>query len=463
MAPVVDRPRTFTWQQLAELNQRHNVHVAVRGRVYDLTKFIDKHPGGIDQMLLGAGRDVTQVFEMYHDFSVHKLLDKFYVGDLITNEFPVYPESGEFAKTLKKRVKDRFKELGMSPKDARWTLLRYFWILLGVVVFWYLQTFVYSNCLIGCLIVSIGLAVFNGLGSLNVPHDASHFAVTHKPWVWRLASLWHDFINGMSQTVWNHQHTIGHHPYTNVDHADPDIITAASELPDIRRIKNSQTWLPRYFHQHIYVPLLYGVLAAKTRFQDFTILFMLRKNGNIRLSNLTALQWAVFFGGKLFFVLYRLVIPMLAGASLLQVMFLLMFCDAITSYYLAITFQVSHVSVNAKWPLPDKNGLINADWWEMQVQTTQDYGTESWFTTYMSGALNHQTAHHLFPGVAQCFYPLVTPIVKQTCEEFGIEYHNCGSYWNAVKSHLFHLKQLGREADVPTVTQMDEATSKKVQ
>jgi fatty acid desaturase len=63
------------------------------------------------------------------------------------------------------------------------------------------------------------------------------------------------------------------------------------------------------------------------------------------------------------------------------------------------------------------------------------------------GALNHQTAHHLFPGIAQCFYPIVTPIVKQTCEEFGIEYHCCNSLWDAMKSHIGHLKQLGRDEE----------------
>jgi cytochrome b involved in lipid metabolism len=62
----------FTWQELAELNERHTIHVAVRGKVYDLTTFVDEHPGGVDQMLLAAGRDVSQVFEMYHDFSVYK-------------------------------------------------------------------------------------------------------------------------------------------------------------------------------------------------------------------------------------------------------------------------------------------------------------------------------------------------------------------------------------------------------
>jgi fatty acid desaturase len=391
-----------------------------------------------------------------------RVLEKFYVGDLVTNELPVYLESGEFARTVKKRVKDHFKKLGISPKSAQWTFMRYFWIAFGVAFFWYLQTFMYRESVVGCLFASVGLTFFTILGGFNMSHDTSHFAITHKPWVWRLVGLWHDFINGMSQHVWNHQHTIGHHPYTNIDHADPDIITAADNLPDVRRIKRSQSWMPRYLYQHIYVPLLYGLLTWKMRLQDFIILLFLHKNGNIRFNKLTPLQWIVFFGGKAFFIFHRIVVPLLVGMSVSQLVFLLMFCEVMAGLYIAFTFQVSHVNTNVSWPLPDKSGLVHIDWWEMQVQTTQDYSTSSWLMTILTGSLNHQTAHHLFPGVAQCFYPIVTPIVKQTCEEFGIEYHDCGSFWSAIKSHIFHLKRLGQDEEENN-KRLEQIRDKKIQ
>lgn len=37
----------------------------------------------------------------------------------------------------------------------------------------------------------------------------------------------HDFYHGASMYAWIHQHTFGHHQYTNIDGADPDIVTAA--------------------------------------------------------------------------------------------------------------------------------------------------------------------------------------------------------------------------------------------
>ena len=98
-------PRRFTWQELSQLNQRHNAHVAVRGKVrattsyapakcsqcvaifhfqkrivaavrtlqvYDVSGFIEKHPGGARQLLLGAGKDITMLFEAYHHFNNSK-------------------------------------------------------------------------------------------------------------------------------------------------------------------------------------------------------------------------------------------------------------------------------------------------------------------------------------------------------------------------------------------------------
>eukprot|EP00118_Oscarella_pearsei_P028687 m.2704 g.2704 ORF g.2704 m.2704 type:complete len:458 (+) comp8851_c0_seq1:443-1816(+) len=438
-------PRKFTWEEVAELNQRSNAHVSYRGKVYDLSKFIDKHPGGIQQILYGAGRDVTQLFEMYHDFKVKQVLEKYYVGDLVSHELPTFAEPGEFAKTLKRRVSDRFKQLGIHPKDATWALARYAIILVLFFIMFYLQTFVLQHSVVGCLAAGVGLACALTMGAFHAVHDASHFAITSKPWVWSLFGCWHDFFNGVSFFVWNHQHTLGHHPYTNIDHADPDVVTAADNLPDIRRIKKSQHWLPRYFYQHLYAPLLYGLLVSKMRLQDFYLPFILKKNGEIRFNSQTPFQLFQFWGGKAFFSFYRVILPYMAGMSLPLLVVQFFVVDIVVSYLLAIVFQVSHVCENVDWPQPDENGVMQCDWWEMQVRTTQDYSTDSWFWTYMTGALNHQTAHHLFPGVAQTHFRVITPIVKQTCEEFGIEYNNCGTFWNAVKSHVNHLKSLGRD------------------
>ena len=54
---------------------------------------------------------------------------------------------------------------------------------------------------------------------------------------------------------------MGHHPFTNIDGHDPDIMTSAPDMPDFRRIKENQRWIACYFYQHLYCPLLYCLVS----------------------------------------------------------------------------------------------------------------------------------------------------------------------------------------------------------
>lgn len=94
---------------------------------------------------------------------------------------------------------------------------------------------------------------------------------------------------------------------------------------------------------------------------------------------------------------------------------------------------------------PDANNTINnITWSHHQVLATKDYATDSKLWTLLTGALNHQTAHHLFPGVLQSHYHIITPIVKTTCEEFGINYHCENDMISAIKQHLKYLFKMGQ-------------------
>lgn len=90
---------------------------------------------------------------------------------------------------------------------------------------------------------------------------------------------------------------------------------------------------------------------------------------------------------------------MYSPVSFGKITLLFLLSDAISSYWLALLFQANHVVTNVEWPLPDSNNFVDKDWAEMQVVTAQDYAHQSWFWTNISGALNYQVVHHLFPQV----------------------------------------------------------------
>ncbi|KNC79629.1 Delta(5) fatty acid desaturase [Sphaeroforma arctica JP610] len=434
--------KQYTWEEVAEHNSADDLYVAIRGKVYDVTKFKDTHPGGLETLLAAGGRDATQVFETYHSFRVKELLHKYEVGHLVTNELPTFPAPNEFFVAVKSRVDDYFKKTKQNPKYNHWMLVRYFAIFGTIFGSWAITLNTDSLPLQLLLCLPLGLAC--AMVGLMPMHDSSHFSFTHNPTVWFALGATHDFVNGASYLCWLYQHMLGHHPYTNIDGADPDIVTSEN---DVRRIKTSQPWYSFYVNQHIYVPILYAVLGLKTRFQDVTIVFGSKMNGAIRVNNPSPAQTYVFWGGKVFFALYRLVLPLALGMSLLRVIGLFLLSDAVTSYWLALTFQANHVVEDVAWPELDSKGNILRDWAEHQVDTTQDYAHESWFWNVFSGALNHQTTHHIVPQVNQYYYPEISPIVRQAAKEFNIPYHYKETYSEAIGGHLQHLYNLGHKTN----------------
>ncbi|KAG5646837.1 hypothetical protein DXG03_002214 [Asterophora parasitica] len=58
---------SFTMAEVAQHNKKDDVWVVVDGQVLDCTSFLPDHPGGEKAILLYAGRDATEEFNMLHD------------------------------------------------------------------------------------------------------------------------------------------------------------------------------------------------------------------------------------------------------------------------------------------------------------------------------------------------------------------------------------------------------------
>ena len=60
-----------TWEEIVEHDKRSDCWVVVHGKVYDLTNFVDRHPGG-EIIYDGAGGDCTPMWESYHPLATVK-------------------------------------------------------------------------------------------------------------------------------------------------------------------------------------------------------------------------------------------------------------------------------------------------------------------------------------------------------------------------------------------------------
>lgn len=57
----------FSVEEVAKHNKKDDCWVIVDGKVLDVTSFLPDHPGGEKAILLYAGRDATEEFNMLHD------------------------------------------------------------------------------------------------------------------------------------------------------------------------------------------------------------------------------------------------------------------------------------------------------------------------------------------------------------------------------------------------------------
>jgi len=77
----------YTLSEVSEHCMPDDCWIIVFDRVYDVTDFLDEHPGGQYIMLENAGRDATLVFRgSRHGRDAYDMLDKYLVGVLVEHE-----------------------------------------------------------------------------------------------------------------------------------------------------------------------------------------------------------------------------------------------------------------------------------------------------------------------------------------------------------------------------------------
>ncbi|KAK2989621.1 hypothetical protein RJ640_027395 [Escallonia rubra] len=75
-------PKVYTKAEVSLHNKRTDCWIIIKEKVYDVTSYIEEHPGG-DAILAHAGDDSTDGFYgPQHATRVFDMIDDFYVGDL---------------------------------------------------------------------------------------------------------------------------------------------------------------------------------------------------------------------------------------------------------------------------------------------------------------------------------------------------------------------------------------------
>jgi predicted heme/steroid binding protein len=320
--------KKYSWEEV----RRHNtvetgLWVAIDNVVYDVTAFKDTHPGGSDLLKIAAGRDCTDLFNSYHNFTTKpaQILPKYRIGVLESLELNRFAPDSGFYKECCEKVNDYFKKNNLHPKSPFGSLWR-LTLFLSLMVWSYavMYQLLASNS-IGRLFAAVVYAVAQSLVLLHQMHDASHSAVGYSWGWWNFFNRFSmEYLAGASVMSWYHQHVLGHHIYTNMMGVDPDMPFVPEG--DLRFIVKQQKWKELYKYQHIYMPILYGGLSLKFRIQDFTWTFFAEKNGAIHVNTISKAEWYHLFFTKFFFIFYRILVPIFFfWSSCLNCTFLLLF------------------------------------------------------------------------------------------------------------------------------------------
>eukprot|EP01059_Diplonema_ambulator_P000886 TRINITY_DN1069_c0_g2_i1.p1 TRINITY_DN1069_c0_g2~~TRINITY_DN1069_c0_g2_i1.p1 ORF type:complete len:475 (+),score=143.72 TRINITY_DN1069_c0_g2_i1:257-1681(+) len=442
--------KAVSWKEVAKHNTVDDCWITVDDVAYDLTDWTHKHPGGQELMLTFAGREGTQAFNSYHCLSIEKArntLKNFAVARVTDTEFQQYPKDNKIYTAITERVKEYFAKTKKDPKDWRPGFFHFMLMMSIAAVSLSFTTGYFSSPAVVQIFFALVFGWIQALPLLHIMHDCSHGAFSHNPRMWDLFGVFTmDVYAGVSMTAWHLQHVVGHHVWTNVFEADPDLPPARKGDPRRLVDKQEQNWMYKY--QHYYLPLAYGVLAMKVRMSDVQHL-LLPMAGPMRVRKHSTnfyIQWVVI---KTLWVLWRHVVPLyVMGVPLMWHLILFTISDMITGWYLALNFQVSHISTEADYPFGSdefKSNVCSDEWAVSQIKTSVDYDHNNALMTWLCGALNYQTVHHLFPGISQYHYPSIAPIIMEVCKEHGVKYNVLPDFKAALFAHIEYLRVMGEK------------------
>ena len=167
------------------------------------------------------------------------------------------------------------------------------------------------------------------------------------------------------------------------------------------------TFVRRSVHgwQHLFMPLLYCLLLVRHSLKEFAYYLAPLPHLDVRHARPPT------FSERVRFVLtiivghcgLRLAVPLLL-LSPGRAWGIFWLSEVVASGYLNYTtFAVNHLFAGAAYPTQPGD----QDWALLVLQTTLDYACTSAWTGLLSGWLNCQVAHHLFPLIASEHLPAV--------------------------------------------------------
>ncbi|CAJ0578128.1 unnamed protein product, partial [Mesorhabditis spiculigera] len=107
--------RMIDVDEVSRHNTRESGWIIIKGKVYDVSKFFDEHPGGPEVLMEQIGKDATIPFyDVGHSSDARKMLEDYFVGDLIGGPTLSAPQTAPRAQTAS-QDRASLAEIILSP------------------------------------------------------------------------------------------------------------------------------------------------------------------------------------------------------------------------------------------------------------------------------------------------------------------------------------------------------------
>ncbi|CAM4733902.1 unnamed protein product [Leuciscus chuanchicus] len=410
---------TYTWEEVQKHTKFGDQWIVVERKVYNVSQWVKRHPGGLRILGHYAGEDATEAFTAFHpDLPlVRKYMKPLLIGELEASEPSLDRQKNAALVEDFRALRERLEAEGCFKTQPLFFILHMSHILfleaIALMMLYYLGTGWINTAIVAVLLATAQ----SQAGWLQ--HDFGHLSVFKSS---RWNHLVHKFVigqlKGASADWWNHRH-FQHHAKPNVFKKDPDVnmlnaFVVGKVQPveyGVKKIKH----LP-YNHQHKYFFFIGPPLLIPVYFQ-----FQIFHN-MISHRLWVDLAWCISY-----YVRYFLCYTQFYGVFWAVVLF--NFVRFMESHWFVWVTQMSHIPMNIDYEQ-------HQDWLSMQLVATCNI-EQSTFNDWFSGHLNFQIEHHLFPTMPRHNYWRAAPHVRELCAKYGVKYQEKtlhGAFADVVRS-----------------------------
>ena len=101
----------LTWTEVEKHGTLADCWIVIANRVYNVTNFLDRHPGGVNRILPYCGKDATVAFstkggEGSHSSRADAELTRLYIGDIGSSQISQPPITQSQQQPIRKREED---------------------------------------------------------------------------------------------------------------------------------------------------------------------------------------------------------------------------------------------------------------------------------------------------------------------------------------------------------------------